>query len=55
MGLMVDLNRRNQQSFVIVTHDPRIAAMTSRIIRMKDGVIVSDEQVNGEVDRQPDA
>lgn len=54
MGLMVDLNRRNQQSFVIVTHDPRIAAMTSRIIRMKDGVIVSDEQVNGEADHEHD-
>ncbi len=48
MGLMVDLNRRNQQSFVIVTHDPRIAAMTSRIIRMKDGVIVSDEKTSND-------
>jgi putative ABC transport system ATP-binding protein len=47
MNLMVELNRKNQQSFVIVTHDPRIAAMTSRIIRMKDGVIVSDENTNG--------
>lgn len=44
MELMSDLNRRNQQTFVIVTHDPRIANMTTRIIRMKDGVIVGDEQ-----------
>lgn len=50
MGLMVDLNRRNQQSFVIVTHDPRIAEMTNRIIRMKDGVIVSDEHITSSID-----
>jgi putative ABC transport system ATP-binding protein len=45
MQLMVDLNVKNRQTFVIVTHDPRIAAMTRRIIRMKDGRIVADEQI----------
>jgi putative ABC transport system ATP-binding protein len=47
MNLMTELNRTQQQTFVIVTHDPRIGAMTDRIIRMKDGVIVGDEAQNG--------
>jgi len=28
---------------VLVTHDPEVAAQTKRIVRMKDGVIISDE------------
>ncbi|HYI15273.1 MAG TPA: ATP-binding cassette domain-containing protein, partial [Thermomicrobiales bacterium] len=43
MGLMRELNQSHQQTFVIVTHDPRIGAMTNRIIRMKDGLVVSEE------------
>ncbi|HUG15357.1 MAG TPA: hypothetical protein VMM78_10095, partial [Thermomicrobiales bacterium] len=47
MALMIELNRTRRQTFVLVTHDPRIGAMTNRIIRMKDGVILSDEATNG--------
>jgi len=46
MGLMQELNRTHQQTFVIVTHDPRIGAMTNRIIRMKDGLIQSTESTS---------
>jgi len=42
MGLMRRLNRENGQTFVIVTHDPRIGAMCDRIIQMRDGRIVDD-------------
>ena len=42
MRLMRRLNTEFQQTFVIVTHDSRIAAMCDRLIRMKDGVIVAD-------------
>lgn len=44
MQLMVELNERNQQSFVIVTHDPRIAASTHRIVYMVDGLIVDEKK-----------
>ncbi len=47
MSLMVDLNRRHQQTFVLVTHDARIAARTHRIVHMVDGLIV-DEKLTGE-------
>ncbi|TVR75977.1 MAG: ABC transporter ATP-binding protein [Sphaerobacteraceae bacterium] len=42
MALMRDLNQRNRQTFVVVTHDPRIGDMCDRIIQMHDGEIVSD-------------
>ncbi len=47
MSLMVDLNRRHGQTFVLVTHDPRIAARTHRIVYMMDGLVV-DQKLNGE-------
>ncbi len=43
MDLLVDLNERHAQTFVLVTHDHGVAARTRRIIRMQDGRIVSDE------------
>jgi len=47
MALMQDLNRRNQQTFVIVTHDSGIGARCHRIVRMKDGLIVGEERPGG--------
>ena len=43
MDLIVDLNRTNGQTFVIVTHDLRVAERTFRIINMLDGEIVSED------------
>ncbi|HEX3721578.1 MAG TPA: ABC transporter ATP-binding protein [Nitrolancea sp.] len=40
LALMRELNKRNQQTFVVVTHDPRIGDMCDRIIRMQDGRII---------------
>jgi predicted ABC-type transport system involved in lysophospholipase L1 biosynthesis ATPase subunit len=41
MQLIVRLNRDNAQTFVLVTHAREVAAIASRIVRMRDGEIVS--------------
>lgn len=45
MKLMETLNRAKGLTFVIVTHDPAIGARCNRIIHMRDGEIVREEQV----------
>ena len=47
MDLIADLNRREGQTFVIVTHAPEVAARCHRIIRMRDGKVVSEEAGGG--------
>ena len=38
------LNEEKHKTIILVTHEPDIAAYAKRIVRFKDGVIVSDEQ-----------
>lgn len=42
LSLMQTLNKELGQTFVIVTHDPKIGAACDRIIRMQDGLIIDD-------------
>jgi putative ABC transport system ATP-binding protein len=44
MSLMQELNRSQQQTFVIVTHDPSIAQRCHRIVYMRDGLIEREER-----------
>jgi putative ABC transport system ATP-binding protein len=43
MDLITDLNARKNQTFVIVTHAPEVAARCDRIVHMTDGHIVREE------------
>lgn len=45
--LIEELNRESGSTVVIVTHDPSLAARTSRIIRLSDGRVVEDRHLTG--------
>ncbi|MDD3723106.1 MAG: ABC transporter ATP-binding protein [Lutibacter sp.] len=44
MELLKEINREGMTVFVI-THEEDVAAETDRIVRLKDGIIISDEKV----------
>jgi putative ABC transport system ATP-binding protein len=44
MDLFVTLNRERGITFVISTHDTRIMGYARRLVSMRDGMIVGDEQ-----------
>lgn len=43
VDLLFGIRERRDATLVLVTHDNKLAAMTDRVIRMADGVIVADE------------
>jgi ABC-type lipoprotein export system ATPase subunit len=47
VDLLVDLNREQGQTFVLVTHDASVARRAHRIVRMRDGLIEGDGQTGG--------
>ncbi len=42
MELLLRLNRERGTTVIIVTHDPKVAEQTERIIRLYDGLVVED-------------
>ncbi|MCL1856004.1 MAG: ABC transporter ATP-binding protein [Clostridia bacterium] len=44
MGLFQELNRQGK-TIIMVTHEPELAAYTKRIITLRDGELVSDQQM----------
>jgi putative ABC transport system ATP-binding protein len=43
LELLLELNRREGATLVMVTHDPALASHADRVITLRDGLIVSDE------------
>ena len=41
LGLLADLNSRGT-TVIVVTHDPEVAALAGRAIRLRDGQVVAD-------------
>ncbi len=46
LDLLGELNRSEGTTIAVVTHDPRVAQATQRILRMQDGHIVEDHRVS---------
>jgi putative ABC transport system ATP-binding protein len=42
LNMFRELNRKFRQTIILVTHNPELVAYTDRLIEMRDGVIVSD-------------
>lgn len=42
MALLLRLNKENNQTFVIVTHDPSVGKMCQRMVEMESGLITQD-------------
>ncbi len=42
VNLLVELNKKNNQTFILVTHDPKVGERMNRIVWMESGKIVDD-------------
>jgi len=47
IDLMREMNRKDGTTFVFSTHDPKVMAHASAIVRIADGVVAGREQLNG--------
>ena len=45
LEMLLDLNRQEQTTLILVTHDRDLASQADRLITLKDGEVVSDELV----------
>ncbi|MEQ1694318.1 MAG: ABC transporter ATP-binding protein [Hyphomicrobiaceae bacterium] len=46
MKLLADIARTQNRSILVVTHDPRTLGYADRVIKIEDGLIVSEEMTN---------
>ena len=48
LDLLLQLNRENGQTFVVVTHDEGVGSLMNRVVRMRDGRVVGRDGGPGE-------
>ncbi|HEX4136148.1 MAG TPA: ABC transporter ATP-binding protein [Bryobacteraceae bacterium] len=48
LELLLELNRGEGATLIMVTHDPALAAHADRVITLRDGLVVSDQAVSAE-------
>jgi putative ABC transport system ATP-binding protein len=39
MELLLNLNKEQGTTIIVVTHDPEVAELTQRVVRIRDGVV----------------
>jgi len=44
MDLLLSLNRERGTTLIIITHDPKVAAQTQRVIRIHDGLVNTEDE-----------
>lgn len=52
LNMFRELNRKFQQTIILVTHNPELAAYTDRLIEMRDGQIVQESDRSGPWDAE---
>jgi putative ABC transport system ATP-binding protein len=52
LNMFRELNRRFKQTIILVTHNPELVTFTDRLIEMRDGVIVSDNDPSWDTDSE---
>jgi len=52
LNMFRELNRKFRQTIILVTHNPELVTFTDRLIEMRDGVIVSDNDPSWNTDSE---
>lgn len=52
LKLLRDLNRRNNQTVLLVTHNAAVGEMADRVLRLRSGMITDDTQIESPVEAE---
>ena len=52
LGLLRDLNRKNGQNVLLVTHNAAIGEMADRVLRLRSGAVVDDHHIENPVEAE---